>query len=105
MKTSRYFNLLVVLLAVVSEGCVHKEVGTVSPDQAARIDRKLVREVVTFGPGANEGAVIPDLSSPCLHADVVPEHKEDGGRVLVEKHRRWHLQCDAQILGIPARGK
>ena len=95
----------VVFMFVLFGGCAHKTVDGVSPDQAVRIDRKLVREAVTFGPGAEDGAVIPDVSSPCLHAEIVSEHKEDSGRVWVEKVRKWTLQCDAQILGIPSSSR
>jgi hypothetical protein len=76
----------------------------VSPEEAARINHKLVRNAVTFGPGADNGAVVPDVSAPCLRAELVPEHLEDSGRTLIEKHREWHLNCDVQLLGIAAHG-
>ena len=101
MKTRLFMNSVVVISLVSFGGCAHKTVDAVSSDQAARIDRKFIKDSVTYGPGAEDGAVIPEVSSPCLHAEVVPEHLESGGHVLVEKHRQWHLQCDSQILGIP----
>lgn len=105
MNVRQFLCFSAVMGVVICGGCAHQKVDGVSPDQATRIDRRLVKEAVTFGPGAEDGATIPDVSSPCLHAEVVPEHKEDGGRILVERHRRWQLQCDAQILSIPSSNR
>lgn len=65
---------------------------------------RLVRNAVTYGPGAEAGAMVPDVSSPCLRAELVPEHREDNGRKLIEKHREWRLDCDVQFLGISKPG-
>jgi len=87
--------------AVLAVGCAHAPVNNVSPDEAARINRKLVRNAVSFGPGAEVGAVVPDVSAPCLRAEVVPETVSSNR--LVEKHREWVLDCDVRLLGIPER--
>jgi hypothetical protein len=103
MSKTKVFKIMGTVVVVGLFGaCAHQNVESVTPEQAVRIDRKLVREAVTFGPGAADGAVIPEVSSPCLHAEMVTEHKEAGGRVWVEKVRKWTLQCDAQILGVPS---
>lgn len=58
---------------------------------------------MTFGPGAETGAVVPDVSSPCLRAEMVAERVENNK--LIEKHREWTLDCEVRLLGIPQGGK
>ena len=100
MKVCRCFSSIVLGMVVVcSLGCASKPADSVSADQAARINRKLVKNAVSFGPGAEDNAVVPDVSSPCLHAEIVPEKIE--GNKLIEKHREWALDCDVRLLGIP----
>ena len=71
-----------------------------TPEQAARIDRKLVKDAVLFEPGAEEGAVAPEVSAPCLRAVMVEERREP--KRIIERHREWFLDCDVSLLGIPA---
>jgi len=100
MKIKHLSNMVgvaAVLCSVV--GCAHQPIESVSKEEAARIDRRLVRNAVNFAPGSESGAVVPDVSSPCLQAEIVDE-KIEGNR-LIEKHREWTLGCDVRLLGIP----
>lgn len=95
-------NFITVLTAaalVISLGCAHSKVAPVSEDEAARIDRVLVKDAVVYEAGAKEGAVVPDISAPRLRAIWVPERIENGR--LIEAHREWLLEGDVTILGIP----
>jgi hypothetical protein len=100
MNRSKTLVVVGVILTGLMVGCAHTPPGNVSPDEAARLNRKLVRNAVSFGPGAEDGAVVPEVSSPCLHADIVDEKIE--GNKLIEKHREWMLDCDVRLLGIQA---
>jgi hypothetical protein len=85
------------------EGCATHPVNNVTVDQAAKLDRQLVKDAVVYEPGTESGAVVPEISAPRLRAILVPEHVE--GSRLVEAHREWVLEGDVSILGIPKKGK
>lgn len=95
-----FIRFVVVCMTLSLGACAHSKQEVVSENEAARLDRGLVKESVIFEPGTKEGAVVPDLSSPRLRAILVPEHIENGR--LVEKHREWQLEGDVLILGTPA---
>jgi hypothetical protein len=86
-------------LCAIGVGCATSKPPEVTPDQAAKLDRKLVKEAVIYEPGTEQGAVVPEISAPRLHAIAIPEHIENGR--LVEKHREWILEGNVSILGIP----
>lgn len=81
--------------------CATPSANDATPEQAARIDRKLVKDAVVFEPGAEDGAVVPEISAPCLRAVIVPELREP--KRIVERHREWILDCDVSLLGIPQK--
>ena len=93
------FVSLVLLLGLGA--CAAPAVNDATPEQAARIDRKLVKDAVVFEPGTKEGAIIPEISAPSLRAIWV-EEKRDGNR-LVEAHREWILEGNVSLLGIPKK--
>jgi hypothetical protein len=80
-------------------GCATSKPKEVMPDQAAKLDRQLVKEAVLYEPGTEKGAVVPEISAPRLHAVFIPERVENNR--LVEAHREWILEGDVSILGIP----
>lgn len=90
---------------VLLSGCAHKSVDSVGTPDAARIDRKLVRSAVVFDPGAEDDAVVPDVSSPRIRAVIIPEHIDDNGTRLVERHREWLLDGSVVLLGTPSVAK
>ncbi len=93
-------NGIMMVLLVGMGGCAHLPSDqSVPPSEAARLDRSLVRNAVTFDPGTELGAVVPDVSAPSLHAIWVDEHRE--GNRLVEAHREWLLDGQVLLLGIP----
>ena len=95
------FYILSVLLTVSVFGCAHSKPvdEEVSPSDAAKFNRKLVRESVVFESGAKEGAVVPEVSAPRLRAMIVPERVENNR--LIERHREWILDGEVTLLGIP----
>lgn len=99
----KFRNQLGLALLMICSACAHTKVDTVSPEDAARLDRKLVKRSVIFEPGAEEGATVPDISAPLLRAVIVPEHLEGTNR-LVERHREWILEGDVSLIGIPTKG-
>ena len=92
-------NRFLWLMPLVLTSCAHSKSDTVTAEDAARIDRKLVRNTVIFEPGAKEGAVVPDVSAPQLRAVIVEERIE--GNRLIERHREWLLEGDVALLGVP----
>lgn len=98
-KTTKQLGIMLSMITLGCAGCAHGRAENVAPEDAARINRKLVRNAVSFGPGAEDGAVVPEVSSPCLRAEMVPERTETNR--LIEKHREWVLDCDVRLLGIP----
>ena len=88
-----------VLLSLMFVSCAHGPANSASPEEAARLDRKLVKETVVYEPNAKEGAVVPDVSAPGLRAIWVEERIE--GQRLIEAHREWLLEGDVTLLGIP----
>jgi hypothetical protein len=86
-------------------GCATTKQNEVSPDQAAKLDRRLVKDAILYEPGTEQGATVPEISAPRLHAILVPERVENNR--LIERHREWILEGDVTILGIPkkAQGK
>lgn len=89
------------ILAVGAGACAAPAVNDATPEQAARIDRKLVKNAVVFEPGTKEGAVIPEISAPSLRAIWIEEKRE--GNRLIEAHREWILEGDVSLLGIPKK--
>lgn len=73
------------------------------PNTDAKLDRSLVRDAVVFEAGAKDGAVIPEILAPRLRAIFVEEKIENNR--LIEAHREWLLEGEAQILGIPRERK
>ncbi len=96
---NHFFKILSLAITVAFVGCAHGQTNPVSEDEAARIDRTLVKETVVYEPGSKDGAVVPDISAPRLRAIWVPERQENGR--LIEAHREWTLEGDVTILGIP----
>lgn len=94
------FKLILWSLCFVMGACAHGE-KKVDPKDAARLDPKLVRETVVYEPGAEAGAVVPEISAPRLRAIWVPEKVENGH--LTEAHREWQMEGDVVILGTPQR--
>ncbi len=88
-------------MTLILASCAHNKPTdeTISPENAAKFNRKLVRESVVFEDGARDGAVVPNVSAPRLRAVIVPEHIENNR--LSEKHREWILEGDVSLLGIP----
>jgi hypothetical protein len=104
MKLKKVF--VIAMSCIWIAGCSHSKIEEVREEDAARINRKLVKQTVVYEPGAEDGAVVPDLSAPQLRAMMIPEHIENGR--LVEKHREWQLEGEVTLLGTPApikRGK
>ena len=85
--------------ATLGAGCASSQTNNVSPDQAAKLDRRLVKDAVVYEPGTEKNAVVPEISAPRLRAIWVPERVENNR--LVEAHREWLLEGDVTILGIP----
>lgn len=96
-------KLIVMSLAFASAGCAHSKMSSVSEAEAAKLDRKLVRDSVVYESGTKDGAVVPEISAPGLRAVWVEERRE--GNRLIEGHREWVLEGDVMILGIPKEGK
>ena len=88
-----------IMLAGLCGACASARPKDVSPDQAAKLDRQLIRDAVVFEPGTKDGAIVPEISAPRLRAILVPDTRI--GNRLVEKHREWILDGDVSILGIP----
>ncbi len=96
---NHFIKISVVTTTMSFIGCAHNPMNLVPAEEAARIDRALVKETVVYESGAKDGAIVPDLSAPRLRATWVPEHQENGR--LIEAHREWALEGDVTILGIP----
>ena len=95
------FVFLVIVFAWSLSSCSHgQNSNDVSPEQAAKIDRKLVRDAVVFEQGTKDGAIVPELSAPRLRAVWVAEKVENNR--LIEAHREWILEGEINILGIPS---
>lgn len=95
-------KLAVVGWMVALVGCAHSR-GGVSESEALKLDRKLVKEAVIYGPGTKDGSVVPEVSMPGLRVEMIEERRE--GNRLIERHREWILEGDVTILGIPKEGK
>ena len=98
MKSFKHSFVIVSVLSLCAASCAHRETK-VEPKDAARLEPQLVRETVVYGPGAERGAVVPEISAPRLKAEWVGEKVENGR--LVEAHREWVLEGDVVILGTP----
>jgi hypothetical protein len=98
MNSFKHSFLFVSLLSLCAVSCAHRE-AKVEPKDAARLEPRLVRETVVYGPGAETGAVVPEISAPRLRAEWIREKVENGR--LVEAHREWVLEGDVIILGTP----
>lgn len=92
-------RFLAIGLLVCAMACAHSQEVPVSEADAARLNKRLVREAVVFEPGTKEGAVVPDLSAPQLRAIWVPERVENNR--LIEAHREWLLEGEVGLLGVP----
>lgn len=89
-------------VACVATGCASAPSKDVPPDKELKLDRELVRNAVIYDPGTKNGAVVPEVSAPRLHAIYVPETRN--GNRIDEAHRAWVLEGDVTILGIPSKG-
>lgn len=94
-----FLCLIWILIVFGVSGCAHKTPAPVSDQEAARLNRNLVREAVVFEPGSEQGAIVPDVSSPRLRAKWIEEHRENNH--LIEAHREWFLEGDVVLLNIP----
>lgn len=93
--------ILIPIIAAALASCSHSRPSeSVPPEEAAKLNRKLVRESVVFESGAKDGAVVPEISAPQLRAVLVPERIENNR--LIESHREWVLEGDVSLLGIPS---
>jgi hypothetical protein len=81
--------------------CAHGDHGSggARGGDGLTLGNEVVQGAVTFEPGAKEGAVVPEVSSPQLRAVIVEERIE--GNRLIERHREWQLDGHVQLLGIP----
>ena len=95
----RFLKLFCAAMAFIITGCVHHATENTSAAEAVRLNPRYVRNAVVYDTGAEEGAVVPELASPQLHAIMVEEHIENGR--LIERHREWAVEGDVSILGIP----
>jgi len=95
----KFISIALVLIVSMASGCAHKKTDSVSVEEAARLNRNLVKDAVVFEPGSEQGAIVPDVSSPRLRAVWVDEHRENNK--LIEGHRQWILEGDIVLLGIP----
>lgn len=64
-----------------------------------KLGSEIVQGAVTFEPGAEVGAVVPEVSAPRPRGIMV-EEKIEGNR-LIERHREWLIDGEVQLLGIP----
>lgn len=94
-----FISLIWILVVLGVSGCAHKAPVPVSEEEAARLNRSLVREAVVFEPGSEQGAIVPDVSSPRLRAKWIEERRENNH--LIEAHREWFLEGDVVLLAIP----
>lgn len=94
-----FIQVISLITTISAVGCAHMQPQEVAASDAAKLDRKLVRDAVVFEDGAQNGAVVPEISSPQLRATMVPERVENNR--LIEAHREWILDGDVTILGIP----
>ncbi|GEM_PF-1949764 len=94
------FCLVAPLVGVI--GCAHQKPNP-TVNEAAKFDRNLVRESVSFEDGAKEGAIVPEVSAPRLKAIWVPEKIDASGTRLIEAHREWILEGDIILLGTPQK--
>lgn len=92
-------HMIILIMITNTVGCAHVQPQEVAARDAAKLDRKLVRDAVVFEDGAKDGAVVPEISSPQLRAIMIPERVENNR--LIEAHREWVLDGDVAILGIP----
>ena len=99
MHSFKHSFLFVSLLTCCMVSCAHRE-AKVDPKDAARLEPQLVRETVVYGPGSEQGAVVPEISAPRLKAEWISERVENGR--LIEAHREWLLEGDVVILGMPS---
>lgn len=96
----KFRSSILILLVGISSGCAHKAPVSISEQEAARLDRNLVREAVVFEPGAETNAIVPDVSAPRLRAVFVKGHREGTNR-YTESRREWLFEGDVVLLGIP----
>jgi hypothetical protein len=96
---NRFLKVVLFSLSVCIVGCAHQKVSPVSAQDAARLDRKFVRESIVFEDGTRDGAVVPELSAPGLKARWQDEYID--GNVLHEAHRVWELDGEVSFIGIP----
>lgn len=101
LKQAIQIATAVAVCAAIGAGCASSKPKEVTPDQAAKLDRKLVKDAVVYEPGTEQGAIVPEISAPRLHAILVREHIENNR--LIETHREWELEGDVSILGIPKK--
>jgi hypothetical protein len=95
--------VLIVIMAVTMWGCSHGRAVRPDGESPSRLGPDVMREAVVFEAGTKDGAVVPEISAPSLHA-VIVEEKIEGNR-LIERHREWILEGEVQLLGIPKDSK
>lgn len=95
MKIFKAMSVVAITAALV--GCAHGQTSSVEPEDAAKLDRKLVKDAVVFDPGTKDKAVVPEIAAPGLRAVFVARHLE-GPRHLVGEHVDWFLDGDVSIL-------
>ena len=84
-------------------GCAHGGVAKEKPGVEIQLGPEVVQGAVTFEPGTQDGAIVPEVSAPRLRAIRV-EEKIEGNR-LIERHREWVLDGEPRLLGIPVELK
>jgi hypothetical protein len=84
---------------VLLSGCAQGRAAGEKQGSDIKLGPEVIQGAVTFEPGTKDGAIVPEISSPRLRAIMV-EEKIEGNR-LVERHREWILDGEAQLLGIP----
>jgi hypothetical protein len=88
---------------ILITGCSHGRVAIEADAHSVRLGPDVVQGAVIFEPGTKVGAVVPEISAPHLRAIWVAEKVE--GTRLIEAHREWQMEGEAQILGIPKETK
>ena len=84
-------------------GCAHGGAEKEKRGVEIKLGPEVVQGAVTFEPGTQDGAIVPDISAPRLRA-VMVEEKIEGNR-LIERHREWLLDGEPRLLGIPVEVK
>ena len=99
---NKFIQISSLIVAISLVGCAHTPTSEVAPEDAAKLDRKLVKDSVVFEDGTKDGAVVPEISSPRLRAVLMPERVENNrfvsscrGGFLRWRHRHPEPILDA----------